>query len=61
MGQWLVGTPIRIIDCHPQGFLEVVRVPSLDYGLQRHAHVETIFGELHAVLVIHHLVLVARR
>lgn len=39
-------------------FAEVVRVLSLDYGIQNLACVETIPRQLHRIIVVNHLVLV---
>ena len=57
-GTGLTNTPSQILERHPHGFVETVRVPSLDYGLQLLTHVETVFRQLHGILVVNHLVLV---
>ena len=38
--------------------MEVIRILSLDHGLQYIAHVETVFGQVYMILVVDHLVLV---
>ena len=45
-----IGTPFQILECHPHGFVETVRVPSLDDGLQHLAYVETVFRQLDGIL-----------
>jgi len=53
-----INKPFQIFDCYPHGFVEVVRTLSLDHRLQHVAHVETVFGQVHMILVVDHPVLV---
>ena len=53
-----IDTPLQILECHPHGFIETIRIPSLDYGLQYLEYVGTIFSQLVRIFVVNHLVLV---
>ena len=57
-GPGSIDTPFQFTERHPYGFFEIIRILSLDNGLQYLAYVETVFRQLHGVLVIDHLVLV---
>ena len=54
----LINTPSQILECHPHGYIETVRVPSLDDSLQHLANIETVFRQLHGIFVVDQFVLV---
>ena len=53
-----VNSPFQIHECHHNGFVETIRIPSLDRGLQHITYVETVFGQLHGISVVDQLVLI---
>ena len=57
----LIDAPFQILQRHPHGFVEAIRIPSLDRSLQHLTYVETVFGQLNGVFVISQLVLVVLR
>jgi len=54
----VVNTPSQILKCHPRGFVEIIRILSLDHGVQRLACVETVFRQKDGTLVVNYFVLV---
>jgi len=57
-GPRLSDVPSQFPECRPHGFAKILRIFSLDPGLQRLTRVETAFGQSHEVIVLDHLVLV---
>jgi len=47
-----IDAPFQILECHPHRFVEVLRIPPLEYSLQHFAYVETVFRQLHGILVV---------
>lgn len=60
-GPELINIPLQICKCHPRGFAETARTFPLDRSPQRHAHIETVFGQLFRIIVSDHPVLVGPR
>lgn len=60
-GLGTINTPFQTLKRRLHGFVEIIRIRSLDRGIQRHAYVEAVPGKLHTILVINHLVLVGHR
>jgi len=53
-----IDAPFQILERHSHGFVEAVRIPSLDRGPQHTTHVEAVFGQLHGIFVVDQFVLV---
>jgi len=53
-----MNTPLQILECRPHGSAEIIHALPLDRGLQLQAYVEAVFGKVHRILVVNHLVLV---
>ena len=53
-----IDTPSQILECCPHGFVETVRILSLDYGLQLLAYFGTVSNQLDGIFVIDQLFLV---
>jgi hypothetical protein len=53
-----IDTLFRILKCHPHGSVETVCILPLDCGLQRLTYAETVFRQLHRILVVDLLIIV---
>ena len=53
-----INAPFQILECNHHGFVETVRVPFMDGGLQHITYFETVFGQLHGIFIVDQLILV---
>ena len=56
---YATGTPFQTLEYTHHGLAGIVRTLSLECDIQGLAYIETVFGQLHGILVVDHLVLVA--
>lgn len=53
-----INTPFQIRERHLYGLAEIIRILSFECDLHRLAYVEAVFGQLHGISVVNHLILV---